>query len=310
MMIYYKLANELLDQLNLVLEGEDAGSLHDLLHECIEDINLDQLTSRYRFSENNSELGYDMDLVTDFVQAMKRTYPRPLDVQDFKFDAFGSVYRDLLVECVDKIVAREFRSPKGLSLTATSEHTFDVLVNDNVIATFSVYDAVRPGVLVFTEDLSKASDLINNSSDLMLVLKSISVLKRYQTGLAAAGQVKEVIKEVPVEVEKEVIKEVEKNFHSRDKKDLEALETFVVQFAEGEAYSKDIIAELYDTSDERRVFNILTTDEAHEPLGVLTLTEDEYILEYAMTNVALDAFVNSHPVLKASVNLVKLLIAE
>ena len=81
MIKYYELASQVLSLYEDVLifkENEDL--LHELLEVCLEDVNLDQLTNIYRFSADDSALGYDMADVGEFVIQFKQTYPKPLDI--------------------------------------------------------------------------------------------------------------------------------------------------------------------------------------------------------------------------------------
>jgi heme oxygenase len=78
---YYELASQVLSLYEDVLNfKENEDLLHELLEVCLEDVNLDQLTNIYRFSADDSALGYDMADVGEFVIQFKQTYPKPLDI--------------------------------------------------------------------------------------------------------------------------------------------------------------------------------------------------------------------------------------
>ena len=150
-------------------ENEDL--LHELLEVCLEDVNLDQLTNIYRFSADDSALGYDIADVGEFVVQFKQTYPKPLDISNFEFDAFGDIYTKAFKKIVDKIVHKELRAPKGLTINKDK-----VEVNGEVVASFNSYEAVRPGVLIYQIDKNEINYIINNSEDLKNLIRAVMVL--------------------------------------------------------------------------------------------------------------------------------------
>ena len=288
MIKYYELASQVLSLYEDVLNfKENEDLLHELLEVCLEDVNLDQLTNIYRFSADDSALGYDMADVGEFVIQFKQTYPKPLDISHFKFDAFGNIYTKAFKKIVDKIVHKELRSPKGLTINKDK-----VEVNGEVVASFNSYEAVRPGVLIYQIDKNEINYIINNSEDLKNLIRAVMVYERY--AIKQPEQMKS-LKEAVKEVVKEVVKVVPYKYeHHGNHKD--GFEAVINQIIDQEISIPGVLVE-----DGEITIN-------DSSIGFISIDEDSYTIEYDVTDVTMEKRVNNNQLLLKYIDLLRSLL--
>lgn len=266
-------------------ENEDL--LHELLEVCLEDVNLDQLTNIYRFSADDSALGYDIADVGEFVVQFKQTYPKPLDISNFEFDAFGDIYTKAFKKIVDKIVHKELRAPKGLTINKDK-----VEVNGEVVASFNSYEAVRPGVLIYQIDKNEINYIINNSEDLKNLIRAVMVYERY--AIKQPEQMKS-LKEAVKEVVKEVVKVVPYKYeHHGNHKD--GFEAVINQIIDQEISIPGVVVE-----DGEITIN-------DSSIGFISIDENSYTIEYEVTDVTIERLVNNNQLLLKYIDLVRSLL--
>ena len=284
MIKYYELASQVLSLYEDVLNfKENEDLLHELLEVCLEDVNLDQLTNIYRFSADDSALGYDMADVGEFVIQFKQTYPKPLDISNFEFDAFGDIYTKAFKKIVDKIVHKELRSPKGLTINNDK-----VEVNGEVVASFNSYEAVRPGVLIYQIDKNEINYIINNSDDLKNLIRAVMVYERY--AIKQPEQMKSL-----KEVVKEVVKVVPYKYeHHGNHKD--GFEAVINQIIDQEISIPGVLVEDGE----------ITIDDL--AIGFISIDEDSYTIEYEVTDVTIEKLVNNNKLLLKYIDLVRSLL--
>ena len=288
MIKYYELASQVLSLYEDVLNfKENEDLLQELLEVCLADVNLDQLTNIYRFSADDSALGYDMADVGEFVVQFKQTYPKPLDISNFEFDAFGDIYTKAFKKIVDKIVHKELRSPKGLTINNDK-----VEVNGEVVASFNSYEAVRPGVLIYQIDKNEINYIINNSDDLKNLIRAVMVYERY--AIKQPEQMKS-LKEAVKEVVKEVVKVVPYKYeHHGDHKD--GFEAVINQIIDQEISIPGVLVEDGE----------ITIDDL--AIGFISIDEDSYTIEYEVTDVTIEKLVNNNKLLLKYIDLVRSLL--
>lgn len=285
MIKYYELASQVLSLYEDVLNfKENEDLLRELLEVCLEDVNLDQLTNIYRFSADDSALGYDMADVGEFVVQFKQTYPKPLDISNFEFDAFGDIYTKAFKKIVDKIVHKELRSPKGLTINNDK-----VEVNGEVVAWFNSYEAVRPGVLIYQIAKNEINYIINNSDDLKNLIRAVMVYERY--AIKQPEQMKS-LKEAVKEVVKEVVPY--KYEHHGNHKD--GFEAVINQIIDQEISIPGITVEDGE----------ITIDDL--AIGFISIDEDSYTIEYEVTDVTIEKLVNNNKLLLKYIDLVRSLL--
>ena len=284
MIKYYELASQVLSLYEDVLNfKENEDLLQELLEVCLADVNLDQLTNIYRFSADDSALGYDMADVGEFVVQFKQTYPKPLDISNFEFDAFGDIYTKAFKKIVDKIVHKELRSPKGLTINNDK-----VEVNGEVVASFNSYEAVRPGVLICQIDKNEINYIINNSDDLKNLIRAVMVYERY--AIKQPEQMKSL-----KEVVKEVVKVVPYKYeHHGDHKD--GFEAVINQIIDQEISIPGVLVEDGE----------ITIDDL--AIGFISIDEDSYTIEYEVTDVTIEKLVNNNKLLLKYIDLVRSLL--
>lgn len=284
MIKYYELASQVLSLYEDVLNfKENEDLLQELLEVCLADVNLDQLTNIYRFSADDSALGYDMADVGEFVVQFKQTYPKPLDISNFEFDAFGDIYTKAFKKIVDKIVHKELRSPKGLTINNDK-----VEVNGEVVASFNSYEAVRPGVLIYQIDKNEINYIINNSDDLKNLIRAVMVYERY--AIKQPEQMKSL-----KEVVKEVVKVVPYKYeHHGNHKD--GFEAVINQIIDQEISIPGITVEDGE----------ITIDDL--AIGFISIDEDSYTIEYEVTDVTIEKLVNNNKLLLKYIDLVRSLL--
>ena len=266
-------------------ENEDL--LHELLEVCLEDVNLDQLTNIYRFSADDSALGYDIADVGEFVVQFKQTYPKPLDISNFEFDAFGDIYTKAFKKIVDKIVHKELRAPKGLTINKDK-----VEVNGEVVASFNSYEAVRPGVLIYQIDKNEINYIINNSEDLKNLIRAVMVYERY--AIKQPEQMKS-LKEAVKEVVKEVVTVVPYKYeHHGNHKD--GFEAVINQIIDQEISIPGVVVE-----DGEITIN-------DSSIGFISIDENSYTIEYEVTDVTIERLVNNNQLLLKYIDLVRSLL--
>lgn len=284
MIKYHELASQVLSLYEDVLNFKNNEELlHELLEVCLDDVNLDQLTNIYRFSADDSALGYDMADVGEFVIQFKQTYPKPLDISNFEFDAFGDIYTKAFKKIVDKIVHKELRSPKGLTINDNK-----VEVNGEVVALFNSYEAVRPGVLIYQIDKNEINYIINNSDDLKNLIRAVMVYERY--AIKQPEQMKS-LKEVVKEVVKVVPYKYEHNGNHKD-----GFEAVINQILDQEITIPGVVVE-----DGEITIDDLT-------IGFISIDEDSYTIEYEVTDVTMEKLVNKNQLLLKYVDLVRSLL--
>ena len=288
MIKYYELASQVLSLYEDVLNfKENEYLLHELLEVCLEDVNLDQLTNIYRFSADDSALGYDMADVGEFVVQFKQTYPKPLDISNFEFDAFGDIYTKAFKKIVDKIVHKELRAPKGLTINNDK-----VEVNGEVVASFNSYEAVRPGVLIYQIDKNEINYIINNSEDLKNLIRAVMVYERY--AIKQPEQMKS-LKEAVKEVVKEVVKVVPYKYeHHGNHKD--GFEAVINQIIDQEISIPGVVVE-----DGEITIN-------DSSIGFISIDENSYTIEYEVTDVTIERLVNNNQLLLKYIDLVRSLL--
>ena len=288
MIKYYELASQVLSLYEDVLNfKENEDLLHELLEVCLEDVNLDQLTNIYRFSADDSALGYDMADVGEFVIQFKQTYPKPLDISHFEFDAFGNIYTKAFKKIVDKIVHKELRSPKGLTINKDK-----IEVNGEVVASFNSYEAVRPGVLIYQIDKNEINYIINNSEDLKNLIRAVMVYERY--AIKQPEQMKS-LKEAVKEVVKEVVKVVPYKYeHHGNHKD--GFEAVINQIIDQEISIPGVVVE-----DGEITIN-------DSSIGFISIDENSYTIEYEVTDVTIERLVNNNQLLLKYIDLVRSLL--
>ncbi len=288
MIKYYELASQVLSLYEDVLNfKENEDLLHELLEVCLEDVNLDQLTNIYRFSADDSALGYDIADVGEFVIQFKQTYPKPLDISNFEFDAFGDIYTKAFKKIVDKIVHKELRSPKGLTINNDK-----VEVNGEVVASFNSYEAVRPGVLIYQIDKNEINYIINNSDDLKNLIRAVMVYERY--AIKQPEQMKS-LKEAVKEVVKEVVKVVPYKYeHHGNHKD--GFEAVINQIIDQEISIPGVVVE-----DGEITIN-------DSSIGFISIDENSYTIEYEVTDVTIERLVNNNQLLLKYIDLVRSLL--
>lgn len=288
MIKYYELASQVLSLYEDVLNfKENEDLLQELLEVCLADVNLDQLTNIYRFSADDSALGYDMADVGEFVVQFKQTYPKPLDISNFEFDAFGDIYTKAFKKIVDKIVHKELRSPKGLTINKDK-----VEVNGEVVASFNSYEAVRPGVLIYQIDKNEINYIINNSEDLKNLIRAVMVYERY--AIKQPEQMKS-LKEAVKEVVKEVVKVVPYKYeHHGNHKD--GFEAVINQIIDQEISIPGVLVE-----DGEITIN-------DSSIGFISIDEDSYTIEYEVTDVTIERLVNNNQLLLKYIDLVRSLL--
>lgn len=288
MIKYYELASQVLSLYEDVLNfKENEDLLHELLEVCLEDVNLDQLTNIYRFSADDSALGYDIADVGEFVVQFKQTYPKPLDISNFEFDAFGDIYTKAFKKIVDKIVHKELRAPKGLTINKDK-----VEVNGEVVASFNSYEAVRPGVLIYQIDKNEINYLINNSEDLKNLIRAVMVYERY--AIKQPEQMKS-LKEAVKEVVKEVVKVVPYKYeHHGNHKD--GFEAVINQIIDQEISIPGVVVE-----DGEITIN-------DSSIGFISIDENSYTIEYEVTDVTIERLVNNNQLLLKYIDLVRSLL--
>jgi len=285
---YYELASQVLSLYEDVLNfKENEDLLHELLEVCLEDVNLDQLTNIYRFSADDSALGYDIADVGEFVVQFKQTYPKPLDISNFEFDAFGDIYTKAFKKIVDKIVHKELRAPKGLTINKDK-----VEVNGEVVASFNSYEAVRPGVLIYQIDKNEINYIINNSEDLKNLIRAVMVYERY--AIKQPEQMKS-LKEAVKEVVKEVVKVVPYKYeHHGNHKD--GFEAVINQIIDQEISIPGVVVE-----DGEITIN-------DSSIGFISIDENSYTIEYEVTDVTIERLVNNNQLLLKYIDLVRSLL--
>ena len=288
MIKYYELASQVLSLYEDVLNfKENEDLLHELLEVCLEDVNLDQLTNIYRFSADDSALGYDIADVGEFVVQFKQTYPKPLDISNFEFDAFGDIYTKVFKKIVDKIVHKELRAPKGLTINKDK-----VEVNGEVVASFNSYEAVRPGVLIYQIDKNEINYIINNSEDLKNLIRAVMVYGRY--AIKQPEQMKS-LKEAVKEVVKEVVKVVPYKYeHHGNHKD--GFEAVINQIIDQEISIPGVVVE-----DGEITIN-------DSSIGFISVDENSYTIEYEVTDVTIERLVNNNQLLLKYIDLVRSLL--
>ena len=288
MIKYYELASQVLSLYEDVLNfKENEDLLHELLEVCLEDVNLDQLTNIYRFSADDSALGYDIADVGEFVVQFKQTYPKPLDISNFEFDAFGDIYTKAFKKIVDKIVHKELRAPKGLTINKDK-----VEVNGEVVASFNSYEAVRPGVLIYQIDKNEINYIINNSEDLKNLIRAVMVYERY--AIKQPEQMKS-LKEAVKEVVKEVVKVVPYKYeHHGNHKD--GFEAVINQNIDQEISIPGVVVE-----DGEITIN-------DSSIGFISIDENSYTIEYEVTDVTIERLVNNNQLLLKYIDLVRSLL--
>lgn len=288
MIKYYELASQVLSLYEDVLNfKENEDLLHELLEVCLEDVNLDQLTNIYRFSADDSALGYDIADVGEFVVQFKQTYPKPLDISNFEFDAFGDIYTKAFKKIVDKIVHKELRAPKGLTINKDK-----VEVNGEVVASFNSYEAVRPGVLIYQIDKNEINYIINNSEDLKNLIRAVMVYERY--AIKQPEQMKS-LKEAVKEVVKEVVKVVPYKYeHHGNHKD--GFEAVINQIIDQEISIPGVVVE-----DGEITIN-------DSSIGFISIDENSYTIEYEVTDVTIERLVNNNQLLLKYIDLVRFLL--
>lgn len=288
MIKYYELASQVLSLYEDVLNfKENEDLLQELLEVCLEDVNLDQLTNIYRFSADDSALGYDIADVGEFVVQFKQTYPKPLDISNFEFDAFGDIYTKAFKKIVDKIVHKELRSPKGLTINKDK-----VEVNGEVVASFNSYEAVRPGVLIYQSDKNEINYIINNSEDLKNLIRAVMVYERY--AIKQPEQMKS-LKEAVKEVVKEVVKVVPYKYeHHGNHKD--GFEAVINQIIDQEISIPGVVVE-----DGEITIN-------DSSIGFISIDENSYTIEYEVTDVTIERLVNNNQLLLKYIDLVRSLL--
>lgn len=288
MIKYYELASQVLSLYEDVLNfKENEDLLHELLEVCLEDVNLDQLTNIYRFSADDSALGYDIADVGEFVVQFKQTYPKPLDISNFEFDAFGDIYTKAFKKIVDKIVHKELRLPKGLTINKDK-----VEVNGEVVASFNSYEAVRPGVLIYQIDKNEINYIINNSEDLKNLIRAVMVYERY--AIKQPEQMKS-LKEAVKEVVKEVVKVVPYKYeHHGNHKD--GFEAVINQIIDQEISIPGVVVEDGE----------ITLDDSS--IGFISIDENSYTIEYEVTDVTIERLVNNNQLLLKYIDLVRSLL--
>lgn len=288
MIKYYELASQVLSLYEDVLNfKENEDLLHELLEVCLEDVNLDQLTNIYRFSADDSALGYDIADVGEFVVQFKQTYPKPLDISNFEFDAFGDIYTKAFKKIVDKIVHKELRLPKGLTINKDK-----VEVNGEVVASFNSYEAVRPGVLIYQIDKNEINYIINNSEDLKNLIRAVMVYERY--AIKQPEQMKS-LKEAVKEVVKEVVKVVPYKYeHHGNHKD--GFEAVINQIIDQEISIPGVVVE-----DGEITIN-------DSSIGFISIDENSYTIEYEVTDVTIERLVNNNQLLLKYIDLVRSLL--
>lgn len=288
MIKYYELASQVLSLYEDVLNfKENEDLLHELLEVCLEDVNLDQLTNIYRFSADDSALGYDIADVGEFVVQFKQTYPKPLDISNFEFDAFGDIYTKAFKKIVDKIVHKELRAPKGLTINKDK-----VEVNGEVVASFNSYEAVRPGVLIYQIDKNEINYIINNSEDLKNLIRAVMVYERY--AIKQPEQMKS-LKEAVKEVVKEVVKVVPYKYeHHGNHKD--GFEAVINQIIDQEISIPGVVVE-----DGEITIN-------DSSIGFISIDENSYTIEYEVTDVTIERLVNNNQLLLKYIDLVRSLL--
>lgn len=288
MIKYYELASQVLSLYEDVLNfKENEDLLHELLEVGLEDVNLDQLTNIYRFSADDSALGYDIADVGEFVVQFKQTYPKPLDISNFEFDAFGDIYTKAFKKIVDKIVHKELRAPKGLTINKDK-----VEVNGEVVASFKSYEAVRPGVLIYQIDKNEINYIINNSEDLKNLIRAVMVYERY--AIKQPEQMKS-LKEAVKEVVKEVVKVVPYKYeHHGNHKD--GFEAVINQIIDQEISIPGVVVE-----DGEITIN-------DSSIGFISIDENSYTIEYEVTDVTIERLVNNNQLLLKYIDLVRSLL--
>lgn len=288
MIKYYELASQVLSLYEDVLNfKENEDLLHELLEVCLEDVNLDQLTNIYRFSADDSALGYDIADVGEFVVQFKQTYPKPLDISNFEFDAFGDIYTKAFKKIVDKIVHKELRAPKGLTINKDK-----VEVTGEVVASFNSYEAVRPGVLIYQIDKNEINYIINNSEDLKNLIRAVMVYERY--AIKQPEQMKS-LKEAVKEVVKEVVKVVPYKYeHHGNHKD--GFEAVINQIIDQEISIPGVVVE-----DGEITIN-------DSSIGFISIDENSYTIEYEVTDVTIERLVNNNQLLLKYIDLVRSLL--
>lgn len=288
MIKYYELASQVLSLYEDVLNfKENEDLLHELLEVCLEDVNLDQLTNIYRFSADDSALGYDIADVGEFVVQFKQTYPKPLDISNFEFDAFGDIYTKAFKKIIDKIVHKELRAPKGLTINKDK-----VEVNGEVVASFNSYEAVRPGVLIYQIDKNEINYIINNSEDLKNLIRAVMVYERY--AIKQPEQMKS-LKEAVKEVVKEVVKVVPYKYeHHGNHKD--GFEAVINQIIDQEISIPGVVVEDGE----------ITLDDSS--IGFISIDENSYTIEYEVTDVTIERLVNNNQLLLKYIDLVRSLL--
>lgn len=288
MIKYYELASQVLSLYEDVLNfKENEDLLHELLEVGLEDVNLDQLTNIYRFSADDSALGYDIADVGEFVVQFKQTYPKPLDISNFEFDAFGDIYTKAFKKIVDKIVHKELRAPKGLTINKDK-----VEVNGEVVASFNSYEAVRPGVLIYQIDKNEINYIINNSEDLKNLIRAVMVYERY--AIKQPEQMKS-LKEAVKEVVKEVVKVVPYKYeHHGNHKD--GFEAVINQIIDQEISIPGVVVE-----DGEITIN-------DSSIGFISIDENSYTIEYEVTDVTIERLVNNNQLLLKYIDLVRSLL--
>lgn len=288
MIKYYELASQVLSLYEDVLNfKENEDLLHELLEVGLEDVNLDQLTNIYRFSADDSALGYDIADVGEFVVQFKQTYPKPLNISNFEFDAFGDIYTKAFKKIVDKIVHKELRAPKGLTINKDK-----VEVNGEVVASFKSYEAVRPGVLIYQIDKNEINYIINNSEDLKNLIRAVMVYERY--AIKQPEQMKS-LKEAVKEVVKEVVKVVPYKYeHHGNHKD--GFEAVINQIIDQEISIPGVVVE-----DGEITIN-------DSSIGFISIDENSYTIEYEVTDVTIERLVNNNQLLLKYIDLVRSLL--
>lgn len=288
MWVVHELASQVLSLYEDVLNfKENEDLLHELLEVCLEDVNLDQLTNIYRFSADDSALGYDIADVGEFVVQFKQTYPKPLDISNFEFDAFGDIYTKAFKKIVDKIVHKELRAPKGLTINKDK-----VEVNGEVVASFNSYEAVRPGVLIYQIDKNEINYIINNSEDLKNLIRAVMVYERY--AIKQPEQMKS-LKEAVKDVVKEVVKVVPYKYeHHGNHKD--GFEAVINQIIDQEISIPGVVVE-----DGEITIN-------DSSIGFISIDENSYTIEYEVTDVTIERLVNNNQLLLKYIDLVRSLL--
>lgn len=296
MIKYFELATQVMDLYqDVTTTGENAKLLHDLLELCLEDVNLDQLTNVYRYSYDASDVGFDLESVGEFAIKFKQTYPRPLDVENFEFDAFGDVYTNALKKILDKITHKELRSPKDVTIVDDN-----VAIDGKHIGKYSTFEAVRPGVLVYDIDKDDVNLIVNGTKELKSLLRAMLIYDRYNLKRPEMKSLKPVITEV--------IKEVEVGFKYKNTSEhKEALESLFMQVVDGTVSIPGVSSDVAMVSDDEtetdtiKLHANILLDEV--PVAEVDINGEEYTIGYLLKGSELAELINQNPVLVKYVDL-------